>query len=137
MYRHPPGRLDVDIGVAGANYGWPETEGSGCYTANCNPALYEAPVHEYSHGLGISVTGGFVYRGCDLPDLQGVYFYSDYNYWNSPLWSLDWDGANATTGPVTMNSTGAVISGFGEDEQGELYVADHSGNRILKLVPGP
>ncbi len=64
-----------------------------------------------------------------------MYFYSDYNYFNSPLWSLNWDGTSATEGPVTLSTTGSLISSFGEDEDGEIYICDHSGGRLLKMVP--
>ena len=126
---------EIDVGVAGANYGWPEMEGNHCYTAGCEPALYQAPVYEYEQPVGRSVTGGYVYRGCAMPDLVGHYFYSDYNYFDSPIWSLAWDGENATAGSANLSSTGTLISSFGEDEQGEVYIADHSGGRVLKIVP--
>jgi len=126
---------EIDVGVAGANYGWAQVEGEHCFAAGCDPSLYQAPVHEYQQPTGRSVTGGYVYRGCVMPDLVGRYFYSDYNYFDSPLWSLEWDGQNATPGPATLSSTGTLVSSFGEDEQGELYIADHSGGRVLKIVP--
>ena len=126
---------EIDIGVAGANYGWSEMEGNHCYTPGCDPSLYEAPVYEYEQPTGRSITGGYVYRGCVMPDLVGHYFYSDYNYFDSPLWSLEWDGKSASPGPATLNSTSSLISSFGEDEQGEIYACDHTGGRLLKLVP--
>ncbi len=126
---------EIHVGVAGGNYGWPEMEANHCFQGDCDPDQFEPAVWEYPHADGISITGGFVYRGCRMPDLQGVYFYSDYNYFNSPLWSLNWDGTSATEGPVTMSSTGSLISSFGEDEDGEIYICDHSGGRLLKMVP--
>jgi len=126
---------EIHVGVAGGNYGWPEMEGNHCYQGDCDPDQFEPAVWEYPHSAGISITGGFVYRGCVMPDLQGVYFYSDYNYFNSPLWSLSWDGTSATEGPVTLSTTGSLISSFGEDEDGEIYICDHSGGRLLKMVP--
>ncbi len=127
---------EVDIGYAGANFGWPEAEGNHCYTPGCDLSAYEGAVFEYDHFDGISITGGFVYRGCRMPDLKGVYFYSDYNYFNSPLWSLTWDGSSSTeAGPVTLGSTTGLISSFGEGELGELYVCDHTGGRLWKIVP--
>ncbi|MBJ95056.1 MAG: glucose dehydrogenase [Rickettsiales bacterium] len=126
---------EIHIGVAGANYGWPEMEGNHCFNSGCDPSAFEPAVWEYPHSAGISITGGFVYRGCSMPDLQGLYFYSDYNYFDSPLWSLRWDGKQASEGPATLSSTGAFVSSFGEDESGELYLCDHAGGRILKMVP--
>lgn len=127
---------EVDIGYAGANFGWPEAEGNHCYTPGCDLSEYEGAVFEYGHAAGISITGGFVYRGCRMPDLQGVYFYSDYNYFNSPLRSLTWDGGpSADPGPVSLTGTSGLISSFGEDEEGEMYACDHTGGRLWKIVP--
>ena len=50
-----------------------------------------------------------------MPDLQGTYFYSDYNYFDSPLWSLSWDGKSASQGPVSISSTGGLISSFARE----------------------
>ena len=126
---------EIHLGSAGGNYGWPEMEGNNCFTSGCDPSDFEPAIHEYTHSAGISITGGFVYRGCALPDLHGVYFYSDYNYFNSPLWTLTWDGNNAQQGPVNVSGVGGLVSSFGEDELGEIYVADHSGDRVWKIVP--
>ena len=126
---------EVDIGVAGGNFGWPEMEGDQCYTSGCDPSAYQAPVYTYGRAQGISITGGYVYRGCVLPDLDGVYFYADYNYFNSPLYTLEESGGDWVDGPISMGAIGGAVSSFGEDEQGELYVVDHTSGRILKVVP--
>ncbi len=135
---------EIHIGHAGGNYGWPEMEGNNCYTAGCDPSLFEPAIWEYGHNLGLSITGGYVYRGCKMPDLHGTYFFSDYNYFDSPLWSLVWDGEEVASGPVSWDrlsqapgiAQAPVISSFGEDEQGEIYVLDHAWGYIYKLVPG-
>ena len=129
-------REEINVVEPGGNYGWPEVEGEICFTANCDPSAFDAPVWTYGRGVGISTTGGYVYRGCAMPDLHGTYFFSDYNYFDSPVFSLSWDGSTATEGPVFIEETGAVISSFGEDEYGEVYLLDHPGGRILKLTPG-
>ncbi len=126
---------EIHVGVMGANYGWPEMEGNHCFNSGCDPTQFEPAVWEYPHSQGTSITGGHVYRGCVMPDLQGTYFYSDYNYFDSPLWSLSWDGKSASQGPVSISSTGGLISSFGEDEDGEHYLCDHSGGRLQKIVP--
>ncbi len=133
---------EIHIGQAGGNFGWPEMEGNNCFTSGCDPSQFEPAVWEYDHSpggggqWGYSITGGHVYRGCRMPDLRGLYFYSDYNYIDSPLWSLAWDGSTATEGPAEMSAIGGLVSSFGEDEQGEIYLCDHSGGRLLKIVPG-
>ena len=125
---------EIDIGVAGGNYGWSQVEGDECFRNGCDQNAFEAPIHTYPRNFGTSITGGFVYRGCKMPDLHGVYFFSDYTT-RGPLASLEWSpGGPAMDGPVAMD-LGFAVSTFGEDEEGELYVADHMGGQILKIIP--
>ncbi len=117
----------------GENYGWNIMEGSQCYpsSSNCDRTGKVLPVAEYDHGLGCSVTGGYVYRGSTYPSLKGYYLYGDYCsgrifgiYQNSPLtWST----------PVQLADTAYSITTFGEDEQGELYVADYNTGKIYQI----
>jgi glucose/arabinose dehydrogenase len=73
-------------GVSGQNYGWDFHEGNACpppacggNTNDCNPADYVAPILQYSlAGSPCSVIGGYVYRGCRMPDLHGTYFYAEF-----------------------------------------------------------
>jgi glucose/arabinose dehydrogenase len=113
----------------GVNYGWNIYEGNHAYTPADPPADMVLPVAEYSHQSGISVTGGYVYRGQVLPDLQGVYLYADYGM--GTIWSLYRDESGTWNSDVFLQP-GLVISSFGEDEQGELYVVDYSG-RLFRL----
>ncbi|MCO4773067.1 MAG: PQQ-dependent sugar dehydrogenase [Deltaproteobacteria bacterium] len=127
-------REEIDLGVAGANYGWPCREASADYDG-CGGSFpnFEDPIFEYQHSDGISVTGGYVYRGCRLPDLQGQYFFSDFAYApSSPLWSISASGA---PGDVWENDVGLLIATFGEDEDGELLVADYDGGTLHRMVP--
>jgi hypothetical protein len=72
---------------------------------------------------GCSVTGGYVYRGPSLPELNGVYFYGD--YCTGLVWTLvQADGAWTN---ASFAQSGFTLSSFGEDEAGELYVVDHGG----------
>ena len=82
------------------------------------------PVAEYDHDFGISVTGGYVYRGDAVPTLRGVYLYADFG--TGLVWGLGRDAAGdwATSDPV---ETGLNPSSFGEDEAGELYVTAFDG----------
>ena len=134
---------------AGRNYGWRCTEGTsntgltGCTFGS--PTL-TAPIHTYTHVAGTtggySLTGGYVYRGCRIPDLQGTYFFADYV--NGNIWSFRYNPAtNTKTEFQNRNSTlgtsieGGVVnqySAFGEDANGELYIADHGG-QIYKIIP--
>jgi glucose/arabinose dehydrogenase len=116
----------------GENYGWNVYEATHPYSGAAAPANMVLPVAEYSHRDGISISGGYVYRGSLLPGLAGVYFYSDYG--TGTIWSLYRDATGTWQNSVFMRGTGNTISGFGEDHDGELYVVDYGG-RILRFEP--
>ena len=127
-------REEIDLGQAGGNYGWKQVEGSSCFVEGCDPNAFTAPVWEYRNPAeGMSVIGGYVYRGCGLRDLWGQYFFSDYGELRSPLWSLRLEGDSVSRGAVTIPDVGSLIASFGEGEDGELYAVDHGGGRLLKL----
>lgn len=129
----------------GINYGWRCYEGTHLYTSlpPCNSSAYLStltpPIAEYSHAEGFSVTGGFVYRGALYPNLVGHYFFGDYV--TGKVYSLKLINRN----PLTFTpwkyelTAGFNISCFGEGEDGELYVCDHTGGGIRHLadVAGP
>jgi uncharacterized repeat protein (TIGR01451 family) len=83
-----------------------------------------APIAFYDRSLGVSVTGGFVYRGSKYPALAGYYFYGDFG--SGRIWTLTQTGGGWTT-PVQKLDTDFNISAFGEDETGSLYVLSYSG----------
>lgn len=116
----------------GENYGWNAMEGSQRYNPNTPiPDPMTLPVAEYGHNDGCSVTGGYVYRGENLPELDGIYFYGD--YCNGRTWSLYFDEASGEWVATRFIDTGWQISSFGEDEQGELYLVDYKGD-IYRLT---
>ena len=118
----------------GEDYGWNFREASHAFegTAPQGLALVE-PVAEYSHAEGgCSVTGGYVYRGPSLPDLDGVYFYGD--YCTGIIWTLTQTGG--TWQKATFAGTDFTISSFGQDEAGELYLCDHRAGVIYMLARG-
>lgn len=111
--------------AGGENYGWDTMEGNHCYAAaTCNMTGLTPPVAEYGHSLGCSVTGGFVYRGTQFPALAGTYFYGD--YCSGRIWSVRREGGQFVN-QLALES-GVSITTFGEDEAGELYLADSGGN---------
>jgi glucose/arabinose dehydrogenase len=122
-------------GTSGRHYGWRCREGLHQYSsgtcANSESTPFTDPIHEYSHGAdGCSITGGYVYRGCELgEDFQGLYFFSD--YCSGRIWTLDKDNGFART---LEFSSGFNVSSFGEGEDGELYVADLFAGRVYKVV---
>lgn len=113
----------------GVNYGWNIYEGMHAFSGGAVPANMVLPVAEYDHSDGISVTGGYVYRGEKLPDLQGVYLYADYA--TGTIWALYRD-PNGNWQTSVFRNSGLTISSFGEDSTGEIYVVDHGG-RIYRL----
>lgn len=131
---------EIDIqdsaSTGGENYGWRCMEGDHVYStaAPCDSPAYLAtlipPITEYSHSVGHSVSGGFVYRGTNYPDLYGTYFFADYV--DGIIFSLQDSG----TGWVQTQEldTGLLISSFGEDQEGELYVVDYGGGNIRRLI---
>ncbi len=122
----PAGRL------AGRNFGWADYEGAHCMAGrDCSPAGMVMPIAEFDHSDGsCSITGGYVYRGKALPELNGLYFFSD--WCSGILRSLRWTGGAARDlldwKPV-LDPENAVdqVTSFGEDADGELYVLSQRG----------
>ena len=116
------------------NYGWDAYEGTHVHEEkDLNPVGHLVmPVYEYSHDLGCSVTGGFVYRGDEIPAARGRYFFAD--YCSDRMWSLVLRGGKARDVRRDAIPVSAVSS-FGEDAHGELYVLSLEGD-VVKLVPG-
>jgi glucose/arabinose dehydrogenase len=131
-------------GAGGRNYGWRNFEGTRENVTSL-PLAYQPrtdPIFEYGRSDGVSITGGFVYRGTRLgPTYRGRYFFADYS---GRLWSIaltiDGNGeARASdrrehTTELGGNSTLGQISSFGVDADGELYVVNHSGGRIVRIT---
>jgi len=121
--------------IGGENYGWDVLEGTHCFGAtSCTRTGTVDPIVEYNHtGGACSVTGGYVYRGTRSPRLEGMYLYGD--YCNGKIWGARNTGAGWS--PVQLADTTYLISTFGEDVNGEIYVADHTGAvyHIVDSVP--
>ncbi len=107
----------------GENYGWRMREGSHAFHPDTNPktGLIE-PILEYDHDQGCSITGGFVYRGNDIPELQGTYLYAD--YCSGTIWGAKRDGMGKWKTQVLLK-TSFNISTFAEDADGEIYFCHH------------
>ncbi|MFL5757573.1 MAG: PQQ-dependent sugar dehydrogenase [Chloroflexota bacterium] len=127
-------RTSTTLAGRNANYGWRVMEGRHCYNpaTGCSTTGKTYPLGEYSHTYGCAVTGGYVYRGTAYPALAGGYFYGD--YCSGRIWSMP---ANTTANPaagVQMLDTDMMITSFGQDDAGELYVVDGPGGRIFEIV---
>lgn len=123
--------------TGGENYGWRCYEGFDTYNlANCGPdSIFTDPVHVYPHqNQDCSVTGGYVYKGCDYPLLYGSYLYSD--YCSGRIWAL----SACDTCPSgwrnreLLNFTNQELGTFGEDNNGEIWIAGLSSGRVYRLV---
>lgn len=117
---------EIDLIERGRNYGWNVMEGNHCYPAgqSCDPTAFEAPITEYSHAEGSSVTGGYVYRGSRQTSLWGNYIFGDYG--SGRIWSLSATPGGGWKRELLLD-TDASIASFGEDPDGELYLVDLGG----------
>ena len=124
---------EIDIIAKGANYGWNIMEGLHCYSPStgCNQSGLALPVFEYDHSQGCSVTGGYVYRGDQIPSLEGYYVYGD--YCSGRIWALAYDGETVTDSVLLADSVLSIAS-FGEDLAGNLYILDWQGGGIYTLM---
>lgn len=122
---------EVNRVVAGGNYGWRCREGKENYIATgCPTTGFTDPAIAYSHSVGRSVTGGYVYRGRQPTTFAGQYIYGD--FFNGRIWAWDRDPVTAAQ-PTLLIESGLNISSFGEGNDGELYVIDYAGT-LHRLV---
>lgn len=147
LYAADVGQLtleEVDLISSGGNYGWNWKEGSFFFynpAANPNyvsdvappgvPNDLVDPIGEYDHQVGISVIGGYVYRGTTIAGAEGQYLFADLN---GTLFELNTGTGELKTISVSNGNPG-FITGFGQDGDNELYlVTGGEGGRLLKLV---
>ncbi len=133
---------EVDIITKGGNYGWRIKEGLHDFNvpAGATKSNLIDPIYEYDHGMGVSITGGYVYRGKAIPELQGKYVYGDYN---GSMWLLTKTGnkwVNSDLEVANKPNENMQILSWGQDEAGELYMlvsfSSSSGGKsaVYKLV---
>jgi len=116
----------------GENYGWNIFEGDQCYSGGtCDPTGMTMPVHTYpTITPECAITGGYVYRGSEYPNLQGLYIFGD--FCSGKIWELHKN--NDAWEHELLIDTDLRISTFGEDEEGKLYVADMVTGILHKIV---
>ena len=138
---------EVDVIVNGGNYGWSAREGAHHFKPGASGAVYDEPVMEYphqnrsqkdalfpDHSIGVSITGGYVYRGKQFPALDGVYIYADYGA--GTFWGLRYDAATKKiTAHGTLREQPDNIDSFAEDAAGEVYVLMQSGKIYQVTAP--
>ncbi len=117
---------EINILENGGNFGWRCYEGLHRTRNRCSleSKKFIKPVAEYDHSEGISVTGGYVYRGKRIAALQGVYLFGDYG--SGRIWGLSLSTAGAYKRSLLMTN-GLNIASFAEGNDGELYVVDYRG----------
>jgi glucose/arabinose dehydrogenase len=138
-------REEIDFVPAGTlpgrNFGWRCMEGNQCTGLSgctCSGPTLTNPVYTYSSAIGVSectVIGGYVYRGCAIPQLRGYYFFND--YCTSKIWRFTYNGTavqNFLEVTAQLNAGSSIVS-YGEDAFGEMYICNMSGSTIRKIVP--
>ncbi|MEP7028770.1 MAG: PQQ-dependent sugar dehydrogenase, partial [Candidatus Eisenbacteria bacterium] len=126
---------EIDVAplrAAGRNYGWNRAEGRHDFRpGGRGRAGMVAPLVEYGHGEGCSVTGGFVYRGKAMPELAGHYFFADYcGGW---IRSFRVVGGRAVDRRTWVDLAAGSVTSFGFDSAGELYLTNADG-RVYRLA---
>lgn len=127
-------------GGRATNFGWKIMEGTHCFAVGtcaatgCNTTGLNIPVHDFAHSIdsNCAVTGGYVYRGCRMPDWNGVYFFSDYcGGW---LDTLEYQDVPGTLQRILPAGDRQNPVSFGEDGAGEIYLVQQGG-QIFRIEP--
>jgi glucose/arabinose dehydrogenase len=123
---------EVDRVEISENYGWSEREGAHCFDppTDCSTDNVD-PITEYGHDVGDSITGGYVYRGSDVPALQGFYVFGDFG--SGRIWAVAAESGQGVD-PDELGDTSLQIASFAESNEGELYLVDFSAGTIHQIV---
>lgn len=149
---------EVNLGMAGANYGWPNREGTFLFDVNANPELvypvqgddagYTYPVVQYDHDEGSAVSGGFVYSGSNLPQLRGKYIFGDISLGTlfyaevaemnqgqqAQVYRLQLALGGQVSDMETITGSKRVDLRLGTDGEGELYLLSKANGAVYKVV---
>ncbi len=125
---------EVNVIESGKNYGWSVREGAHCFNAASCATTFTDPVTEYDRSLGVSVTGGYVYRGTAIADLEGWYVFGDFG--SGRLFGVPEDSLAGAEPEVLLDTPNSIVT-FGQDDAGELYFMDYSLGTIHKIENAP
>ena len=149
---------EVNLGIAGANYGWPDREGTFLFDVNANPELvyllpeedahYTYPVLQYDHDEGSAVSGGFVYNGERIPMLKGKYIFGDISLGTvfytdasemvdgqqAPIYRLNVSIDGQLSDMETISQHKRVDLRIGLDHEGEIYLLTKGNGGVYKVV---
>jgi len=128
--------------TGGRNYGWRCREGAHNFNfaGSCSTQTFTEPFYEYSHSTGLCITGGYVYRGCNIPSLRGTYFLADYSVTRVVTFNAGGGTTNLAVRTAELApDVGALgtLASFGQDARGELYLVDQGGGtsgEIFRVV---
>ncbi len=128
---------EIDLVELGGNYGWDAKEGTHCFEEDpCEDGPWIDPIVEYKHNDdgGVTVTGGYVYRGANIPALAGTYLYADGYY--GRFWALTFDAVTGEAAPTVLaENTGYYPVSFGQDYDGEVYFTEWMAGRLYRIDP--
>ncbi len=139
---------EITLIEKGENYGWNKMEGFSCFRSDCddsdptpnatNGDGMVLPLFDYGRSTGKSVTGGYVYRSCEVPNWQGRYYFGDYV--SNRMFAISWDGEMVEEIELDKSVPGSPMS-FGTNAWGDVYVAVQGGldgdGKIYRLAPQP
>ncbi len=117
---------EIDLIRKGGNYGWNKREGFHDFAAK-EKAGFIDPVVDYSHKEGVSVTGGYVYRGTEIKGLDGAYLYADFGI--PKIWGIRMIGDRPSEPKLLIQKGGSLFSSFAEAKDGTLYVLSFEGGQ--------
>ncbi len=129
-------RIDASQDPQSRNFGWNVQEGTSCFnpSSGCDSTGLLPPITEYGRTLGVSITGGYVYRGSAIPGLAGTYVFGDFG--SGRIFGVAAD-SQPTVVPDELLESGFSISTFATDTDGELYVVDYGSGTIYAVVAAP